>query len=995
VPPAAPYLCSRFAGRAILDRMPRRLSSPVFAGRASELDELMVAMARARDGAPGVVLVGGEAGVGKSRLVSEFAARTTEEGAHVLCGRCAGTADGAIPLLPVAEALRGLADGGGDLRDDDVFAPWPPSVGGRAGVRRGAASSMRLGAVVLERLVQASGRAPVLMVLEDVHWADRSTLDVVTFIARRLHGERILLVATYRSDEVDRRHDLRRLLADLATAPVVQRLPLGGLTRAEMDDQLAGLLGAAPRPEVLEAIFGRSDGNPFFAEELIAAAEGPERGLSPTLGDMLLDRLEGLDVAARSVVGIAAAGGREVHHRLLEAAAGLAEPELTEALHEAVRHHVLVARGEHFAFRHALVQEVAYGRLLPGERARLHAGFAAALEARPDVAGGNAATVAAEVAHHWLRAGDRPRALAAAVRAGTAAEGVGALAEAARHLTSALELWDVVEDAECAAGVDRATLLARAANAAAWVGRPADAIRLVADAIALVDPAVEPVRAALLLQGRGRFLYEVGRAPSSVRDFERAVELIAPEPPSIERARALGRLGWILMLTGEHARSRAHCEAAITVARAVGADVEEADALASLGLDLGALGNRPAALECLRRARSIATGVGDDEIHAQTAIALSAELLFDGQLAEAVDVALAGARESRRAGLAIGEGICQINAAEAAYELGRWDLVDRLAGELLARDLTGVTLSGAHHVAGAVARARGDLEGAEAHLMAERAAIGSAPASEDACYALRSRAELALLRGDLDDASRAARQGLDLAAEDHLGALLLASLGVRAEADRAELARARSDADAQADARERARAFHAAARTRVGQAGHAALAATVECEAARAQGTCDPARWDAAARAWENRRTPYQTAYARWRQAELALAHRDRAQAREALIAAHATTTVLGAGPLRSKLEALARRARIELPIARPTPSEERAPSITDDLGLTPRELEVLEHLALGETNRQIADKLFISIKTAGVHVSHILSKLDAANRGEAAAAAHRLGLVP
>jgi DNA-binding CsgD family transcriptional regulator len=304
-------------------------------------------------------------------------------------------------------------------------------------------------------------------------------------------------------------------------------------------------------------------------------------------------------------------------------------------------------------------------------------------------------------------------------------------------------------------------------------------------------------------------------------------------------------------------------------------------------------------------------------------------------------------------------------------------------------------LSGAHHVAGAVARARGDLEGAEAHLTAERAAIGSAPAPEDACYALRSRAELALLRGDLDDASRAARHGLELVAEDNLGALLLASLGARAEADRADLARARSHADTEADARERARAFHAAARASGRQAAHTALAATVECEAARAEGTCEPAQWDAAARAWENRRAPYQAAYARWRQAELALAHRDRPQAREALTAAHATTTVLGAGPLRSELEALARRARIELPTARPVPSEDSAPTITEDLGLTPRELEVLEHLALGETNRQIADKLFISIKTAGVHVSHILSKLDAANRGEAAAAAHRLGLVP
>ena len=212
-----------------------------------------------------------------------------------------------------------------------------------------------------------------------------------------------------------------------------------------MQDLVAGILGAEPPSDLVDEVFARSEGNPFFAEELMAA--GGRGTLSPTLRDTLLARIGALDAGAQAVVRVAAAGGREVHHRLLEAAAGLPEPALTEGLRAAVSHHVLQARDDGFAFRHALLQEVAYAELLPGERARLHAAFAAALEARPDLAGGNTATVAAEIAHHWLLAGDKPRALAASVRAGSEAERIGALAEAARHHRRALELWDLVPEA--------------------------------------------------------------------------------------------------------------------------------------------------------------------------------------------------------------------------------------------------------------------------------------------------------------------------------------------------------------------------------------------------------------------------------------------------------------------------------------------------------------------------------------------------------------------
>jgi DNA-binding CsgD family transcriptional regulator len=337
------------------------------------------------------------------------------------------------------------------------------------------------------------------------------------------------------------------------------------------------------------------------------------------------------------------------------------------------------------------------------------------------------------------------------------------------------------------------------------------------------------------------------------------------------------------------------------------------------------------------------------------------------------------------------ERYCELNAAEAAHELGRWDLVERISSELLALELSGITLAFAHHVAGALARVRGDLDAAAAHLAAQRNVLGV-----DENYVLEDEAELALWQGRPDAAARAACQGMRLEGEDAVRLLLMATLAVRAQADLAELARARRDGAGEAAARDQAHELLGEARARAQAADHQALEATIAAEHARAEGKSEPALWDDAARAWEERRTPFDSAYARWRQAEAALARRDRAQGAEALRAAHATAASLGAGALRSEIEALARRARIELSALEPVAEEAEptTPAVASELGLTPRELEVLEHLALGQTNRQIADELFISIKTAGVHVSHILSKLGAANRSEAGAIAHRLGLV-
>jgi DNA-binding CsgD family transcriptional regulator len=958
--------------------MPGRLSSQVTVGRQGEQAELRAAYEQAAAGSACAVLLGGEAGVGKTRLLSELASSAGEAGALVLVGRCADLRDADMPLLPIADALAALgalpADASADLEE----------------ARRGRAPGVTVFMPVLELLREAADSAPVLLAVDDVHWADRSTLDLLTFLLARLRDERIALVATFRSDELDRRAELRDFVAEAGRRPNVARIELARLSREEVGAQLEGILERPPDPGLVDAVFARSAGNPLFAEELVAAAtDDGTQALPHTLRDMLLARIRALDGAAQAAARAAAVGGGRVHHDLLTAAVD--DPGLDTAIRAAILGHVLVAKGEAVAFRHPLLQEVAYDETLPGERAGLHAAFARALERRPDLAGGNAAIVAAEVAHHWWRAGDRPRALRAALDAGFEAERASAPAEAGVHLLRALELWD----AGPPPAADRADVLARAAEAVAVSGSPARAVELVTAALELVDEREDPVRAGLLHERRGYHLWWQGCGEDGVAEYEEAVRLVPASPPSRERAFVLAGLGFICMIVGPTERSEEICEEALVVARSVGAGPAEVRALATLGNVREILGDRPGGIAAVREARALAREVGDPEVLCQTAIGLSDALRKAGQLEEAVTVGLEGAEDAARAGVGAAHGaFSALNAAEAAFELGRWDVVDRVTADVLAGPGGNVTEAFAHHLRGLLCNARGDLAAAEEHLREQRELLSASAGAEIRRNVPELEAELALSRRRPQDAAKAAEDGLRLSEDltDPLTAARACVLGARAEADNAELARARRDRDAEMTAAERADATLAVARARA--VDNAAVLATIEAEVLRARGRSDPDAWASAARACEARGATWQAAYTWWRCAEAAMVRPGgRERAADALSSARDIADRLGARPLLEEIEALGRRARLDLSAEPATRST--LPDAARDVGLTARELEVLEHVALGQTNREIAAELFISARTAGVHVSHILAKLGAATRTEAATAAHRLGLVP
>jgi DNA-binding CsgD family transcriptional regulator/tetratricopeptide (TPR) repeat protein len=968
-----------------------RLSSAVFVGRKQELSVLTGGLEAASSGTPAAVIVGGEAGVGKSRLLEELAAFAETAGVRTLTGACVSLIDSSAPLLPVIGALR---QAGGDSAmlgplDDDP----PPGALGPAW-----SGALRRYELLDAHLKRLAAEQPVLLVLEDIHWADSSTLEFVMFLLRGLQAQthRLMVVATYRSEDAVRRPELRTWLAEVGRMPLARRLELTRFTRREQAAQLEGILGAAAQPELVERIFARSEGNAFIAEELLAAAkEGRDDRLPETLRDALSARLVDLSEDSRMVLRAAATAGRRVDHRVLAAVVDLPEPALSRALREPVQHQVLLVDrdGTGYVFRHALLQEFAYSELLPGERQQLHAGFAEALE-RQFPAREMAAPVAAEISQHWVVAQEPRRALAAAVRAGLAAEQVHAMAEARVQFDRALELWLEIPDAAAVAGIGHVDLLAHAAETAAAAGAHERALELVERARTEVS---NPVLLGALMERRASFLRLCGRRAEALVAFEEAIRLAPAEPPTAEAARVRAAYGRFLMIVGRHADARATCEAAAELARRAGAVAEEAMAMASLGSSLVSLGEHDEGLATLREAERIAWRGNAPEYPLIAATYLADALDRAGRFEEAVRTALATRQDCRRLGYERTYGVLAANnAAAPLLHLGRWPEADQLLTEALGAGGAPAMAVFATLRQAEIATARGAFADA-ARLLAQASAEVAEVTPDSVSLRAACVAELERWQGRFPQARTAVEDGLRSLGEgdDPLYFARVVAAGVRVEADVAERALARRrPADAQ-EAKTRAELYfeHLAATAPATGTEPAALRATIDAECSRLVGVSDVARWERAVEANERWGSAYPIACTRFRLAEALLAAAGAREHAAALLReAHASATALEARPLREQIEGLARRARIDLvPVADPVaaPAPEEAP-----FGLTEREVEVLRHIAAGATNRQIGEALFISGKTAGAHVSNILRKLSASSRAEAAAIALRAGVV-
>jgi DNA-binding CsgD family transcriptional regulator len=994
--------------------MAGRVASPTFVGRVEELELLEAARARAADADPAVVLVGGEAGVGKTRLVAELTSRCARHGTRVLAGGCVPVGEGALPYAPIVEALRDLLGDVGVGTVRELVGPsWPelarllPALGepDRTGQLEQAAQA-RLFELLLGLLGRLGDLAPLVLVVEDLHWADRSTRDLLAFLVRNLRRERVLLVVTYRNDEPGQQR-LGPYLAELDCGGRVLRIDLARLNQVQTGAQLVGILGAAPAVGLVEDIFIRSEGNPFFTEELLAAVRAGSAELPATLRDLLRGRVQALPEQARQVLAVVAVAGRRVSHRLLATVAGLDDRLLVEALRAAVGSQLLVTRPgqDGYDVRHALLREVIDADLLPGERARLHARLAQTLTERAELADGPPAVAAAELAAHWDAAGEPTRALPARVQAGLAAERAHAFPEALRHYERALELWARVPQAAELAPLDRITLLERAAQAAHLLDEYPRAVELVREALASVDLAADPARAGLLHERLGRYLW-MSLDEAALSAYQEAVRLVPAEPPSAERARVLAGYATVLYLQADAEGGRV-AEEALAVARSVGARWEEGRVLGLVGVTVADLGDLDGGLALLREARRIAEEQADVEGLASACIMMTWGTFDAGRLEEGLAAALDGAEATGRLGSPTWHDFLEQLAALFEFPLGRWEEADRHLRAVLERDrLTGPKGVHTRWQRARLDIARGDFAAARRWLQeAEQLAATASRAQFDVQFAgplAIARAELALWEGRDHDAFQASIEGLAVLAQtlpDEGADSILFALGLAAAANKAERASARRSANqaeaARRDGDQLLVRLQALADAHTSFAMTAAVLAQCRAEHSRLHGHPDPAGWAATAAEWEALGQPYPAACARWREAEALLATKaPRARAEQVLGAAYAVAVRLGAVPLRRELELLAQRGRVRLEApAEPSPATAEAPSVAASLGLTQREAEVLALVAAGRTNRQIGQALFISPKTASIHVSRILAKLGVTGRGEAAAIAHRLGL--
>jgi DNA-binding CsgD family transcriptional regulator/tetratricopeptide (TPR) repeat protein len=957
----------------------RRISSPELIGRAAEVAALGAALADVRCGRGRLVLVEGDAGIGKTRLVEEFTAQA--DGVRVLAG-------GGIPLAsdtpyaPVLGIFQALARRHPPAADGLL----PRDAPGRADPF----GPTRLFAAAADAVRAVAAETPLLLVVEDLHWADASTRGLVSFLARMIRADPVLLLVTVRTEELDPARPVSMLIGELTRMAHAERLTLAPLDNAGVAALVEAITGVAPSARLTGRLVQRAAGNPFFTEELLAS--GPDAFTLPaSVGGVLAARVAGLPAAGQRVLGAASVLGRSVPHQLLAAVAEAAD--LDDGLAAAVSHRLLEPGGDGYLFRHPLIQETVYGLLLPPARQALHARAAAALaELSPPAAPAVRAGHAVQVAFHWQRAGQDGKALATAVRAGDLAQAAHAPAEALAQYTLAIDGWQNLPDPQATSGVEEIFLLERAAEAASAAGDNARAQELARRVLARTDPAAEPVRAALRLERLGRFSWLAGDLAASQQAYEDALRVV-PGQPSAVRARVLAATAQSLMLQSRNLPSRGYAEQAVAVAQAVGARAEEAHARNTLGTALATLGCHDDGIEMIRAGLRIARQIGDDTEAARCQINLATTLTEARQAEEALRAGEEGIREATALGLAkTAAAAILASVLEALYQLGRWDEIQARASAALDDEPEPWTMVGVLLPRCRVALARGNLTAAAADLAAMTAVPGT---TDDAYYGADLAgldAALAAARGDLDRATGRAGDALVIAASTddvarHLG---IAALAVRIEADALDAARLtghRADPAASRARAERILATAHDAMTRMADTMGCAspvfslLEILAGAQLSRIPGPADPGLWHQVAAS--GLADPYLAGYARLQQATSLLARRRRREAAASLQDAEAAAVRLAATPIRAEIATLARRARIDLAAPAPAPPPDPGPA-----GLTPREREVITLLSDGLSNAEIARTLYISEKTASVHVSNILRKLGVTSRLQAAAAA-------
>jgi len=976
-------------------------------GRERELAELVGAVSDDASELP-LLLVTGEAGIGKSRLLAELSQRVTagdpaaSTASRVVRGSCLRLTEGELPFAPFLEILDGLADLEVATRAIGQLRRRMTGSGGRSA--GGEQARAMWFSDVRDVLVAAAGEGRLLVLLDDVHWADRSTLDLLRFLARRLRGTRVRLLAAYRSDELHRRHPLRPVIAELSAGFVGARVDLGPLDDQQVAEQVAELLGVSS-PELVEAVTQRVDGNPFFVEELVALESGSGR-LPASLRDVLLTRLGAIETDGSDVLAAIALIGRPVSAGLLARVLGMEIPDVERQLADAIDHALLVATPPRplYGFRHALLEEAVTDDLLPDARHELHRRIAHALADEHQPAGD--ATSSAELARHLDLAGEVRPAAAAYLDAAEASFRVFGWTEGVAAFERA---WTLLEEIDAGDSLHARfrSLVDRAASSMHWAQSSSRAVTLLRQEASAAERDGDFEQAALLLLTLGRLLNDMGDEVEARAAHARAASLGPIDPGSRASVDLL-----ISKAGGAWLESRFR-EALVAATPAV----EAADVLGDPELRFQArvhraqalihLGEIESGLKDAAFARRLQAEHGWLDRHGTLSTNVGVALLETGQLDESLSYLREGLEMSRRLGTDASWDAWNLpGIAAIAFLTGAWSEADAPIAAARSSAVPGLPTSFNEGFAAVLAAGRGDEAAAERAYAVMEEHAPRAPGDYRSGLAL-TRATLAAARGDAQAQLDAAEEGLR--AMEGLDTFVLGTrLAAEAAAGAADLAVAARDA------RDPTAAGHAAERARaaaqlaadydagriipgarsVGWSRASAEAAALD--AARATGR-DPAEgWRSVAEAFAAIGLRPKVAEALTRAARAALRDGLRDEARTDLLAADVLAREIGMVVLRRRIEALARAARVSLePASEAAPAPgANAPAAGQSWGLSAREREVLALVAAGRTNAEIADALFISPKTASVHVTHILQKLGVSSRVEAALRASESGIL-
>ncbi|WP_395727449.1 AAA family ATPase [Nakamurella sp.] len=944
-----------------------KVDTPILLGRAKELALITAALTDHRPGPRGVVLTG-DAGVGKSSLLSAVAAQAAERGAIVLGGACVDVGE-TWPFYPIHTAVQDLST-------------------------RDAASAATLGRILdppgepapgpvmqhLHReLVRLAHDRAVVLILDDLQWVDENTKRLVLTVLADQSRANLFFLAAVGADHLGTVPQMRRLLVRLRRLRSIRMLDVGPLAHDDALELAAAMTRQALPESVAEVIWERSAGNPLIIEEIVRT--GPTTSATPeTLRSMTLGQLDDLGPAVRAVVRTICIGVGPVSDDLLRHVTDQPDQALAEAVRAALDARLITPRGPGLTIRHQMLKEVVESDLLPAERRLLHRRFAEGLE----LFGGDDATYSANLAHHWLLAGQAERALPTLVRAAEGALRQHAYGDAWQH-------WRVA--------IDIATSLPMRASEPNLLRRAAGAAQLAGDyhaALALLD-RIESVAGQPPSPSRDLMRITCLTAAGRLADAERLCRHYADGTGAADpdRAAIAARTAELLVRLGKYSDATNSAELALVIGGPRTESTEiEVIARSALGLSRTFLGNREAGEVELRAAIAAAERTDRVDLIGTAYLNLTEQLLAGppDDLNEGVRIALLGAARAEQAGGGrTSAALLYSAAATGLFRLGQWAESAEWTSKAIRTDPTGVVAVDALLARVRLALGFGDLESAESDLRSIETLLADGASSKQTIQVSTLRSGLAIWRRNLVRARAAVRHGLtaiDGGFEDasHLAPLVWHGFRVEAESVAAGEG---SDSDMldrlDATARRVERSGTPSSWVRDVVEGYVLLCAA---ERTRIDGRSDPAGWGRAADHWADRSHPYPSTYARYHRARALLEGRSRGrEARELLTRARTDALRLNAVPLRLEIEALASRAGIVVADIEDdgNPRPTRHPVSPALSRLTPREIDVLSEVAGGRTDREIGQILFISQRTVGVHVSHILAKLGARSRLEAA----------